>query len=439
MASVDDVPFSWLRPLRVQLSSLASAPIFVAYSGGLDSTCLLHLLCQLHPARTIVAVHVHHGLSPNADAWLTHCQQAAEAWGCGFIAHHVNVDTRGEGLEAAARSARYGVFADVLRAGGVLLQGHHGDDQLETVLLHLLRGSGPAGLRGIPDARRCGNGQIIRPLLDVTRAQLDAYATHYGLTYIHDESNENLLFDRNYLRSAVVPLLQHRFEHLHGAVGATVEAMADAEHIQRAMAWQDADLCQPVMPIAKLTALTPARQRNVLRHWFAHHTQRSLPRRLLQECLDVVLPAKGDALPALQVGDWCIQRSRQQLVVMPMVEPSGEWQVEWDFLSPLMTPFGTLLAIPMEGGWQFPAVVQVRHRRGGERLRPLGRGVTKSLKSLFKEHDFPIWQRSATPLLWQGEKLLCVADLVVDESCRPKVGQMGWRLQWQPQFLALEM
>jgi tRNA(Ile)-lysidine synthase len=438
VASVDDVPFSWLRPLRAQLSSLASSPIFVAYSGGLDSTCLLHLLCQLHPAQTIVALHVHHGLSPNADAWLAHCQHVASAWGCEFIAHRVRVVSCGEGTEAAARSARYGIFSNVLMAGGVLLQGHHGDDQLETVLLHLLRGSGPAGLRGIPEARRCGNGQIMRPMLAVTRAQLEAYASYFGLTYIHDESNQNLVFDRNYLRSAVVPLLQHRFEHVHGAVGATVEAMADAEQIQRDMAWQDAEICQPVMPIAKLTALPPVRQRNVLRHWFAHHTQQSLPRRLLQQCLDSVLSAKEDALPSIQIGEWFIQRSRQQLVVRPLVDPSADWQMEWDFMSPLITPFGTLMAEPIVGGWQLPSVVQVRHRRGGEHLRPLGRGITKSLKSLFKERDIPIWQRATMPLLWRGETLLCVADMVVDESCRPNAGQMGWRLKWQPQFLAHE-
>lgn len=438
MASLDDVLFPWLRPIRAQLVSLNTSPIIVAYSGGLDSTCLLHMLCQVVSPDRVIVLHVHHGLSSNADAWLHHCREVAQQWGCRFNTRSVLVKPRGAGVEAAAREARYQVFGEALSTGGVLLQGHHADDQLETVFLHLMRGSGPAGLKGIPQQRTCGHGEIWRPLLAVTREQLQAYAAHFGLSYVHDESNDCVDFDRNYLRKAVMPLLSKRFAQLYSAVLATTDAMADAESLQRALAWQDADLTRSVLPFDALMSLDPVRQRNVLRYWFCHHTGQVLPRQSMVALVHSVLNAKADACPELVVGEWRLQRSRQQLALLPVTEEVPLWQAIWDFREPLKTPYGTLVAVPVEGGWQFPSTVMVSHRRGGEKIRPFGRGVSKTLKALFKERDVPLWQRAALPLLWHTDTLLYVPDIAADESCAPIDGCMGWHIQWQPQILSIE-
>lgn len=431
MTSEFDVKFPWLRSVRAQLTSI-SDPIFVAFSGGLDSSCLLHIACQILTPQRVVALHVNHGLSENADAWAKHCQKMCEELGCGFDVQRVNVALDGGGLEAAARQARYDVFARALASPAVLLQGHHGDDQLETMLLHLMRGSGPLGMVGIPPQRRLAAGCIMRPLLQLSRADLLTYAKSAELHWIEDESNTDVGFDRNYVRECVAPALLSRFQHLYGGLSATSQAMREAHELQVALAWQDADLYLTQLPVASLNALNKTRRKNVLRVWFEHHTGEVLPRARLQQIMDEVLVAKQDATPVVVAGGWAIERSRDWLGIVEDLDAQTDWCAGWDFASPLQTPYGTLSAERVPGGWRFPALVEVRFRRGGERLRPLGRGVSKSLKALFKEADVPLWQRRSTPLIWAGDKLLCAVGLSVDEQCEKRGEELGWLLHWQP-------
>ena len=436
MTSVHDVDLPWLRSVRAQLASLPDHPVFVAYSGGLDSTCLLHIVCQALPSDRITALHVHHGLSGRADAWLEHCRSCCDQWGCGFDAQYVEVSENGEGLEAAARTARYAAFERVLPAQALLLQGHHADDQLETLMLHLLRGSGPAGMRGIPEVRALGAGQVRRPLLQVTRAELLQYAKQFELCWVEDDSNVDTSFDRNFLRAEIAPLLRQRFPQLYTGVAACAEAMVEADYLQRATAAQDAELFEPILSVASLLALDEVRQRNVLRHWCQHHTGQPLSRAALQQIQRSVLHAKPDANPHCSLGDWRVVRSRQILALLPNVQSANDWRAAWDLRRPLETPFGVLVAQPERGGWRFPERVEVAFRRGGETLRPVGRGMTKSLKTLYKEHNVPQWQRETTPLLWADGALLCAVDIAVDESCRGDDEVMGWRLIWQSQIFS---
>jgi tRNA(Ile)-lysidine synthase len=354
-----------------------------------------------------------------------------ENLGCGLDIQRVAVVSDGEGLEAAARKVRYGVFARALAEPGVLLQGHHGDDQLETMLLHLMRGSGPSGMAGIPSQRSLAAGEILRPFLSLSRADLLAYAEMVGLRWINDESNSDEAFDRNYLRQRVAPALLARFQHAYSGLSASSQAMAEAQELQVALAWQDADLSVPQLSLSQLKCLKSVRQKNVLRVWFEHQTGEVLPRARLQQIVLSVLAAKHDAAPVVAVGDWSIERSRDWLAIVEASNQPSDWSADWDFTRPLVTPYGTLSAERVTGGCCFPSEVNVRFRRGGERLRPLGRGVSKSLKALFKEADMPLWQRRATPLICDGEEVLCAVDLCVDEQCEPRGQTMGWRLHWQ--------
>ncbi|WP_312936393.1 tRNA lysidine(34) synthetase TilS, partial [Pseudomonas sp.] len=246
----------------------------VAFSGGLDSTVLLHLLhayAQRHGAPPLCAVHVQHGLQAVADTWPAHCQQVCEQWGVELRLVEVKVET-GASLEQAARTARYQAFEALLEEGDVLFTGQHLDDQAETVLFRLLRGAGLRGLTGMPQVRPLGRGQLVRPLLGHCRAQLQDYATRHGLTWIEDPSNSDTRFARNYLRAEVVPALRQRWPqaqqslvrsaaHLHEAQGLLDELAREdlqAAATQHAFAWAGVDS----LSLAALAPLSPARQRN---------------------------------------------------------------------------------------------------------------------------------------------------------------------------------
>ena len=211
--------FSADQLARILEQRLAGQPLpssyLIAYSGGMDSHVLLVALAELSSSRpnfpALRAVHVHHGLSPYADDWADHCQSICQNLGVELVVHWVEVASHQASLERAARVARYQVFESVLKPGEILLQGHHQDDQAETLLLRLLRGTGVDGAKAIPAQRRLGAGEVFRPLLDFSREQLAQYARHQQLQWIEDESNQDTGFDRNYLRHQVLPLLQQRW------------------------------------------------------------------------------------------------------------------------------------------------------------------------------------------------------------------------------------
>ena len=185
--------------------------LIVGLSGGLDSTVLLHALAAAEPDVPLEAVHVDHGLHPQSTAWAAQCEQLARTLGLHLARHRVRVRETGSGVEAAARDARYECFKSLLSAGDCLLLAHHLQDQSETVLLHLMRGSGARGVRGMPADRRLGAGRLLRPLLGTPRDDLEAYARRHDLDWIDDPSNMDRVHDRNFVRHDVLPLLRERW------------------------------------------------------------------------------------------------------------------------------------------------------------------------------------------------------------------------------------
>ncbi|NVJ58135.1 MAG: tRNA lysidine(34) synthetase TilS, partial [Vibrionaceae bacterium] len=199
--------------------------IVLAFSGGVDSRVLLDLLTQYHKEKQVdcLAVYVHHGLSSNADDWLARCQMWATQSGIDFIAEHVQLNANGESLEACAREARYQALRQHLNANDLLLTGQHSDDQLETFLLALKRGSGPKGLSAMGEATALGEATIVRPLLSVSRAQIEHYAQQQGLEWVEDESNQDTRFDRNFIRHQISPLLTQRWPHFAQSVNRSAQ------------------------------------------------------------------------------------------------------------------------------------------------------------------------------------------------------------------------
>ena len=408
----------------------------VAFSGGLDSTVLLHLLAHLAKTEslpTLSAIHIHHGLQAAADAWPEHCQAVCYALNIPLQVERVKVQP-GASLERAARDARYAVFGSVNQSNDVLLTGQHRDDQAETLLFRLLRGAGVRGLSAMPAQRPLGQGTLVRPLLDVTRAELEAYAAAHQLQWIEDPSNEDRQFSRNYLRHQIVPLLTGRWPqaqanmarsaaHLREAQGLLDElAQIDLAH---GKASTDFDwLGVPSLELAPLAALSVARQRNALSHWLEPLTR--LPDTDHWSGWADVCAAAHDASPVWRLADGELHRSAGRLwwlsgdwLRAPVI--GGEWHTP---TSPLRLSDNGCVVL---SGQTPCGPLRIAYRRGGEVMQLADRGH-RDLKRLLNERAVPAFVRGRLPLLFRGEELLAVANLPgLDGN-----GQDGWKLHWQP-------
>lgn len=417
--------------LRCFLQSQPPAGRYVvAYSGGLDSHVLLHALSRLGVA--LAAVHVHHGLSRNADLWAEHCQTQCAALQVPCSVVRVQVPRDGRGLEAAARAARYAALAQALEAGEMLLTAHHQDDQAETLLLMLMRGAGVAGLAAMPQVRPCGAGLLGRPLLGVSRSALHAYAVAHGLSWVDDESNFDTSLDRNYLRHELLPLLQRRWPAALPTLARSAAHLAEAGELLAELAAADLDAARGDRPdtlsVTALHTLSAARRRNLLRHWLRHLGLPPPDTAHLHRIEQEVLPARPDAGPRVDWSGAEVRRYRDDLYAMAPQAPVPDTELAWDLAQPLSLPDGRcLVASPAIGGGVSAesvaaARVTVRFRAGGERCAPVGRGHNHELKKLFQEVGVPPWERERIPLLFVDGVL---AQVVGYWICAPFAATAG--------------
>ncbi len=420
------------------LSPWRNAPAWhIAFSGGLDSTVLLHLLAILAKSETLPplsAVHVHHGLQAAADAWPSHCQSICDRLGVPLRVMRVQVQP-GASLERAARDARYQAFTEVIWAGELLLTGQHRDDQAETLLFRLLRGAGVRGAAAMPVHRPLAGGHLVRPLLDVSRAELEAYADEHQLKWIEDPSNADIQFSRNYLRHRVIPTLTERWPQAVSSLARTAEHLGEAEALLGELACMDlqaADqpsrfpwLLLPSLALGPLRELSDARQRNALRHWLAPLTR--LPDSDHWAGWYSLRDAKGDAQPLWRLADGELHRCGERIWWLPGVwSEFSHGSVSWpDPRNPLELPGNGLLKII---GKAPEGPLEVRYRQGGEMLDVPGRG-RRDLKRLLNECGVPVFVRGRLPLLYQGEQLLGVPNL----TGRRGAPHEGWQLDWMPQ------
>lgn len=415
---------------QIQRLGLAN-PLWVAYSGGLDSHVLLHLLVQARqqcPQLNLHAVHIDHGLNPYSAAWRAHCQQVCQE--LGVDCHVEQLDRSklaGPSLEASARQARYDIFTKLLSNGGTLLTAHHRDDQAETVLLRLLRGAGGQGLAAIPEQRPLGAGRLVRPLLAFTRAQLQQYAQEHQLQWIEDDSNSRTDFDRNYLRHQVMPLLQARWPGASATLARAARHSQEASKLLQELAAQDWQQAQGTvvntLSVVGITALTPARQRNLLRFWL-QQLNLSLPseRQLEQLCSDC-LTQREDAIPLMHWPGTEVRRFDGNLYAMPpLAAHDADVILPWQDLSkPLQLPsnLGQLTVAHLETmGITLTnnTNVNIRFREGGERIELPGRQGAHTLKKLFQQWRVAPWLRDRIPLLYVNDKLAAVLGYAVAES-----------------------
>ncbi len=412
----------------------------IALSGGLDSTVLAAALAatrEVH-GKALYSVHIDHQLQPESAAWSGQCRELAARLGIDFIAESVDVDPQsGSGLEAAARAARYAALAAQLRPGDWLLSAHHRDDQAETLLLNLMRGSGPAGLAGIGLINPLGSGWLVRPLIDVSRAALEKFATDAKLDWVEDPSNEDRRFDRNYLRHEILPRLDGRWPDVVARLARSADLAGEAATLLEDLAEYDLRAIgdQPGrIDIGGLQRLSEERQRNLLRHAVRRSGLPVPSAAQLCAVLEQLLPAKQDAQPLVAWPGVEIRRYRDNLYILPASAselPADDGQVLGGTPLELSQGLGILSLSPGAALGLDEAVIErgltVHYRRGGEQFRPAGQGHTKKLKKLLQESGIVPWMRERIPLLYAGEQLVAVADLWVaaDAASEP-----GTAIRW---------
>ncbi len=412
----------------------------IALSGGLDSTVLAAALAatrEVH-GKALYAVHIDHQLHAESAEWNGQCRELAVRLGIDFIAESVDVDSEsGSGLEAAARVARYTALAAHIRPGDWLLSAHHRDDQAETLLLNLMRGSGPAGLAGIGLINPFASGWLVRPLIDVSRAALEKFATDVKLDWIEDPSNEDRRFDRNYLRHEILPRLEGRWPDVVARLARSADLAGEAATLLEDLA--DFDLRaigdRPErINIDGLVQLSRARQGNLLRYALRRAGLPLPGAARLAAVLDQLVPAKEDAQPVVTWPGAEIRRYRGKLYALSVegarVQPE-EGSVLRGTPLELSQGLGILSLSPGAALGLDEAVIErgltVHYRRGGEQFRPAGQGHTKKLKKLLQESGIVPWMRERVPLLYAGEQLVAVADLWVaaDAASEP-----GTAIRW---------
>jgi len=414
-----------------------AAPLCVAFSGGRDSTALLHGLAQLRLGAPLRAMHIDHALHPDSAGWAEHCLEVARQLQVPLQIVRVQVAAGTSGPEAAAREARYAALRATLQPGEYLLTAHHRDDQLETVLLRLMRGSGPVGMAGIRGLSEFAPGYLLRPLLALSGADIARYGAKHGLAWLEDPSNADVGYERNYLRHEVIPGLTGRWPAAARVVARAARLGHEASELLDELAMQDATgiVRGDALELAGLRLLSGSRQRNLLRSFLRQRGLAVPGEAALQEGLTQLLQARADSAPRLTWADGELRRYRERLYLLrshPDAVPPPAAQA-WDSRRPLdLGPMAGSLdwQVAPDGPGHEPADLTVRFRSGGERLHRHGCHVR--LKILFQAAGIVPWMRPHVPLLYAGDELLTVGDLWYSDDWAHQPWVAGAKLRWAP-------
>ncbi|MGQ3889344.1 tRNA lysidine(34) synthetase TilS [Legionella sp. CNM-1927-20] len=396
--------------------------LYVGFSGGLDSTVLLHVLSNKPLlANKVTAIYINHGLSPNAEHWQAHCETVCRRFKAAFLAYKVTFNQNAN-VEGRARQARYDFFHSIVKENDALVLGHHQDDQAETVLLQLFRGAGIEGLSAMIDWRPFGQGYVARPLLAYSRSLLKSYALHHGLHWIEDESNLDCSYARNFLRQEVIPLIQTRWPTINVNLARTALHCQQAQNNLDDLAYLDCPSLNKAsnkLLLAPLQGLNKARKQNVLRVWLKRNTFHLPETKLFNRLLPEVIEARKDSIPELTWGNFCVYRYKDTLHLIEKKKRENISSIEWvNFPNDLKLPgsLGTLQANLAQEGVMVPkgARITIRFRQGGERFN--WRQQTKTLKKLWQEWHVPPWLRDQIPLIYINQQLAVVVGYAISDD-----------------------
>ena len=411
---------------------MPDAPIAVACSGGMDSAVLAHALARIarEDDRSLRLIHVDHGLHAESASWSARCTELAASLDVPIVIERATVVQRDEGLEAAARNARYERFRSVMCDGEVIALAHHADDQAETILLKLLRGAGPEGLGGMRTLRTFGKGFLWRPLLELPRAALAEYARANDLTWIDDPSNSDTRLRRNFLRHEILPKLAERWPDTSVALAHSAAwTRAAADHIDSEARTELARLRGGPSQLnwREWLHLSDALRDAVLRLWLR---ELGLPPPAFFHVAEIerqLRDAAPDRSPCVRWAGCEVRRYRDFIYAMTPLAADSDWETEWNG-SELRLPDGTSLSL--RGAVAFDAPLRVRNRRGGERIKPAGHAHHRDVRLLLQESGIPPWTRIHLPLIFEGNDLIALADMVLSDRGHDLVTQAGGAIVW---------
>ncbi len=436
------MPFS-IEHLQTLLNKCESVHrIWVAYSGGVDSHALLHRIQSFESQLPEIAgvVHINHGIHSDSDSWSKHCKAVATDLSLNYIEEKVILG-EGEGLEDQARRARYSVFENLLEKGDVLLMAHHQDDQAETFLLQALRGGGPKGIAAMPAVSELGLGCLLRPMLGVKRDEIINYASHHGLEWIEDSSNQDERFDRNHLRHSVMPLLEKRWPNAAGTLSRTAEHTASLVNITDELLQDELKGVTGrhgnTLSIKALLALDNTRAALLIRALCQKliipvpstvHIKELLERQLLSDIdRQILVSWPGGEFRRFQDDLYILSAER--------LDWSDAWEYDWcesgDIDIPELKLSISRVSVTGRGlhPRYFEACLQIKPRKGGERFRAVNDAHTRELKAIYQYHGIPSWERQRMPLLYADDELIAVGDLVVCAHSAVSKEEKGYEIQ----------
>jgi tRNA(Ile)-lysidine synthase len=410
----------------------------VALSGGVDSVVLLHLLHQLQKTHhfTLKASHVHHSLSKNADKWVKFCEKLCTKLSVPLDVNYIKLPQKKSlGIEGEARQLRYEKLLQ--SQTDLVVLAHHEDDQAETFLLQLIRGAGVKGLSSMAyfDATR----RLWRPLLNTSRIDIESYAKKHKLKWIEDESNQNIDFDRNFIRSKVLPILKNRFSHIIKVISRSSSHLAEAQHLLDDLAKVDLKShlksihYKHKLHVKALDKLSLSRAKNVLRYWLEINGQMMPSKDLLDELLRQVLTAKKDATIKIHLSKFYeIRRYQDEIYIVPNNKKKPKnYEIIWAGESEIILPNGQKLTFKKVKGrginlkFLDQQKLKIRNRQGGESFKPDSKRPTKKIKQLLQESDLPPWERENLPLIFVGDELAAFPNFGVDIKFQTKSKELG--------------
>lgn len=449
-----------------------ASQVVVGLSGGVDSVVLLDLLCRSSLNLTqLSAVHVNHGLNKKANDWLSFCRELCAGYGVDFYVEHLELaaDTN---IEARARDARYKALAKYITEDRILVTAQHSDDQAETLLLALKRGAGSLGLAAMPPSQKFSTGWHNRPLLDVSRAEIEAYAIARELQWIEDDSNQDSRFDRNYLRNEILPQLNRRWQGFNNSVARSASLLGQANELLDELAIMDYRQARLVirgggdgLSIDVVTELSAARQGNLIRYWLRLHGLAMPSQAQLNQIVRQLLNGAVDSDPIilLTAADHTqhqIRRyQRSMMIVRPHCDISNQL-ISWQGQRELALPdhLGTLEFSLQKNALQASEIEQVETARyvsdqrcricliaphqqeveirfyiaGSHKAWPIDRDRRRSVKKLWQEYAVPTWMRSRIPLVFFGNQLVAAVGVWVERGFDGTNNEQQLTITWRP-------